>query len=249
VEYSFKCFKTHILTNFSVGFVTKRASAITNGKRLTDEYADNLVRLCGAVAVSRYNPDTCYNAVKKLADRGLKQVNIHQLLCKETLEACYQVIEDWKVDERLKGLNAIVFLLMKPKGKRNKFHQLTSKEEYKKLIDHAFECGAPIGFDSCSAPSFLECVKDRKDYKRLEMLVEPCESDCFSSYINTEGRFFHCSFTEGEDGWEGIDVLSCDDFMKDVWNSPEVCKFRGLLMKSAKERGCRSCPIFNLEME
>lgn len=176
-------------------------------------------------------------------------VNIHQLLCKETLEACYQVIEDWKADERLKGLNAIVFLLMKPKGKRNKFHQLTSKEEYKKLIDHAFECGAPIGFDSCSAPSFLECVKDRKDYKRLEMLVEPCESDCFSSYINTEGRFFHCSFTEGEDGWEGIDVLSCDDFMKDVWNSPEVCKFRGLLMKSAKERGCRSCPIFNLDME
>lgn len=44
-----------------------------NGKRLTDEYADNLVRLCGAVAVSRYNPDTCYNAVKKLNNRFMKK--------------------------------------------------------------------------------------------------------------------------------------------------------------------------------
>jgi len=220
-----------------------------NGKRFTDEQADNLARICGAVAVSRYDPDTCYDAVKKLTDRGLKQTNIHQILCHETLENCYQVIEDWKNDERLSGLNAIVFLLMKPKGKRNKYHQLTSSKEYKRLIDYAFEQGAPIGFDSCSAPSFLECVKDRDDFKRLEMLAEPCESDCFSAYINTEGKFFHCSFTEGEDGWDGIDVVNCNDFMDDVWNSPEVLRFRSLLMKSAEECGCRSCPIFNLDME
>ena len=176
-------------------------------------------------------------------------VNIHQLLCKETIETCYQVIDDRENDPRLKNLNAIVFLLMKPKGQRNRFHQLTSLKEYKELIDFAFERNAPIGFDSCSAPSFLKAVKDHKDYNKLEMLAEPCESDCFSSYVNTDGRFFHCSFTEGEDGWNGIDVVSCNDFMEDVWNSPEVCKFRGLLMDNAKTYGCRSCPIFNLTME
>lgn len=220
-----------------------------NGKRLTDKHADNLVKLCGAVAVSRYNPDTCYNAVKKLTDRGLKQCNIHQLLCSETLKDCYKAIDDWQTDKRLEKLNAIVFLLMKPKGKRNKFHQLTNMEEYKALIDYAFERNAPVGFDSCSAPSFLRAVKNHKDCNRLEMLAEPCESDCFSAYINTEGRFFHCSFTEGEDGWDGIDVVNCNDFMEDVWNSPEVCRFRGLLMKSVEKCGCRSCPIFNLNME
>lgn len=220
-----------------------------NGKKLTDEYTDNLARLCGAVAVSRYNPDTCYNAVKKLSDRGLKQVNIHQLLCKETLQSCYQVIDDYQNDPRLKNLNAIVFLLMKPKGKRNKFHQLTSKEEYKKLIDYAFEHNAPIGFDSCSAPSFLQCVQDRPDFEKLQMLAEPCESDCFSAYINVDAKFFHCSFTEGEDSWKGIDVLNCDDFIRDVWNSSEACRFRQKLMDSTKRDGCRSCPIFNLNME
>jgi len=219
-----------------------------NGQRLTDEYANKLVKLCGAVAVSRYNSDTCYNAVKKLADLGLKQVNIHQLLCNETLDSCYKVINDWKIDKRLKDLNAIVFLLMKPKGKRNRFHQLTSLKEYKKLIDYAFECNAPIGFYSCSALSFIRAVKNRENFKQLEMLAEPCESNCFSSYINVEGRLFHCSFTEGEDGWKGIDIINCNNFM-DVWNSPEVVKFRKLLMENHKKYGCRSCPIFDLNME
>ena len=220
-----------------------------NGIDFTDEQADNLVRLCGAVAVSHYEDDNCYNAVKKLSDKGLKQINIHKLLCKETLEECYKVINDSKSDKRLAGLNAIVFLLMKPKGKRNKYHQLTSLKEYKELINYAFEKKAAIGFDSCSAPSFLRAVKDREDYDKLEMLAEPCESDCFSSYINVDGRYFHCSFTEGQDGWDGVDVLACEDFMKDLWNSPEVERFRGCLMKSAKEQGCRSCPIFKLDME
>jgi MoaA/NifB/PqqE/SkfB family radical SAM enzyme len=220
-----------------------------NGIDFTDEQADKLVSLCGAVAVSHYSDDNCFRAVKMLADRGLKQVNIHQLLCKETLGSCFKLMDSVKEDDRLSGLNAIVFLLMKPKGKRNKFHQLTSGDEYKRLIDYAFDKDIPIGFDSCSAPSFLKAVKDRDNYKKLEMLAEPCESDCFSSYINADGRFFHCSFTEGEDGWEGIDVLNCEDFMKNVWYSPEVNRFRGYLLKSAEECGCRSCPIFELDME
>lgn len=218
-----------------------------NGRNLTPEIIGMLTELCGAVAVSRYNTDNCYNAVSALCNAGLKQVNIHQLLCEETLESCFQLINDIKNDTRLCKLNAAVFLLLKPKGKRNKLNQLKSLSEYKRLIDYAFEKGVAIGFDSCSAPSFLAAVKERPDYGQLEMLAEPCESDCFSAYINVKGRFFHCSFTEGEDGWKGIDVLECDDFMKDVWHSPEVQRFRKLLTQN--NQGCRSCPIFNLGME
>jgi len=222
-----------------------------NGIDFTDEQADNLVRLCGAVAISHYDDDNCYGAVKKLADRGLSQPNIHQLLCQETLEICYKVIDDAEKDERLSGLNAIVFLLMKPKGKRNKFHQLTSLEEYKKLIDYAFDKGVAIGFDSCGCENFLMAVTQREDYKKLEMLAEPCESTLFSTYIDVNGDFFPCSFAENTECFRtGLSVSKCKDFIDDIWNHPETIKFRNKLLDTVNNSQikCRSCPIYNLKM-
>jgi hypothetical protein len=219
-----------------------------NGKNLRDEYVSNLVRLCGAVAVSRYDEDICYSAVEELIGRGLGQVNIHQMTCIETFDDCFKVMDDYNNNNKLKNLNAIVFLLMKPKGNRNRYHRITSLKDYKKLIDYAFNRDIPIGFDSCSAPYFIDCIKDRDNSDYLKMLAEPCESNCFSSYINVDGRAFHCSFTEGEDGWEGVDVVNCVDFMEDVWFSKEVNLFRDKLYSNILEYGCRKCPIFNLDM-
>jgi hypothetical protein len=92
-----------------------------NGWGLTDEQAEKFASLCGAVAVSRYeNKDVCYNAVEKLIKAGLKQVNIHHLVSKETYLSCFETIEDACKefgDERLSGLNAIVFLMLKNKGR------------------------------------------------------------------------------------------------------------------------------------
>ena len=228
---------------------TKVVPNITiNGARMIPEYYDKLVDTCGAVAVSNYGPDQCYTAVQELANRGLKQVNIHQLLCEETYEQCLQLMVDYKRDPRLQGLNAIVFLLMKPKGQRNYFHQLRDMKRYKALINKALTEHIPIGFDSCAAPSFMKAVDDRPDAAQLKECCEPCESNCFSSYVNTEGRYFHCSFTEDQPGWDGIDMYQVDNFMKDVWNNPEVLKFRGKLEDSEQRCGCRTCPIFDLEI-
>jgi len=209
---------------------------------ISDEIADKLVRYCGAVAVSRYaDYDICYDSVKKLVDGGLDQVNIHFMLSRETYKDAFKTIDDYADDPRLKGLNAIVFLSLKQKGRGVKYNSIT-KEEFKKLIDYAFEKKAPIGFDSCSAPKFLNAVKDRPDYERLEMLAEPCESSCFSSYIDAEGKFFPCSFSEGCDGWkDGIDVTTCDTFVKDIWNNIRVKQFRNTLIK-----GKRSCPLYEV---
>jgi hypothetical protein len=131
---------------------------------------------------------------------------------------------------------------------------LKSISSYEKLVKKAFdvEDQVPIGFDSCSAPTFLKVINKGDYYPHIKalmnILAEPCESDCFSSYINVDGRFFHCSFTEDEPGWQGIDVLSCKDFLKDVWFAPEVVKFRGKLLDGEQKSGCRSCPIFDLEL-
>ncbi len=82
-----------------------------NGARLTDGYANTLSQLCGAVAVSRYNPkDVCYDAVKKLTDLGMDQVNIHMLVSEQTFKGCLEVLDEIKTDPRLSKLNAVVFL-------------------------------------------------------------------------------------------------------------------------------------------
>lgn len=212
-----------------------------NGYNLTNEYVDKLVELCGAVAVSRYKPkDICYDAVKKLTDKGLEQTNIHMLISEETYEDCFEVMRDSKTDPRLKKLNAIVFLTLKPKGKRNSLKGIKSLDKYKKVIDYALENNIRIGFDSCSAPLFMKAIENTK-YSKLSQFCEPCEAYLFSMYINVKGKTVPCSFCEGEEGYDGIDMLKINDFMKDVWYNKEVIKFRKKLLGN-----CRNCPVFDL---
>ena len=213
-----------------------------NGDRMTDEYYDKLVELCGAVAISHYDNDqVCFNAIKELSKRGLKQINIHKLLSEETFESCKELL-----DKKIDGLNAIVFLWLKPKGLRNNLHQLGSLKKYKELVEYAFDKKANIGFDSCSASSFLKAVHGRTDYESLKTMTEPCESTLFSYYINTEGMGFPCSFTEDES--KGVDAVNCKDFLRDVWFAEETAEFRIKVMSNTDCNGCRMCQAFNLEV-
>ena len=219
-----------------------------NGWNLQDKYADELSRLSGAVAVSHYyDDDVCFDVIKKLTDRGMDQINIHKLLSVETYESCFELINKAKNDPRLEKLNAIVFLLLKPKGKRNKLHSIKDVESYKKLIDYAFESKVNFGFDSCSAGKFMKAVEGHKDEKMLKMMAEPCESfGYFSSYVSVEAKYAPCSFTEGEKDWEnGIDMIQVEDFMKDVWFSEKVNKWR---KHTTELRKCGNfdCPFFDI---
>ncbi len=209
---------------------------------ITDWVADKLVHYCGAVAVSRYtDKDICYDSVKKLTDRGLKQTNIHIMLSNETFDQVIETIKDYKSDDRLSKLNAIVLLSLKQKG-RGETHTPLSVEQFKVIVDMAFELGSPIGFDSCSCHKFLQAIKGREDYDRLDMLAEPCESTCFSSYVDVDGVFFPCSFTPDPDNWaEGMNVTECEDFVKDIWNSDRVIAFRENLLKCG-----RDCPLYEV---
>jgi len=211
-----------------------------NGEGITDEIARRLVRYCGAIAVSNYD-DKCYDVVKKLTDLGHTQINIHALLCQETYDKCFKLIDDSVNEPRLKKLNAMVFLWLKPKGKRNHFHAINSLSKYKKLVDYAFKKKARIGFDSCSANAFLKTIKDRPDYKQLEMMVEPCESSLFSVYCNVDGEFFPCSFAEECTGWKkGLKLKK--DFLKDIWNNERLISFR-----KQNIGNCRKCVLYDLE--
>src|ERR1035437_6663058 len=68
------------------------------------------------------------------AKREFFQINLHKLLSKETLASCFRLIDQVKTDSRLAGLKAIVFLMLKPKGNRNKMHGIDSLKEYQTLL-------------------------------------------------------------------------------------------------------------------
>lgn len=204
-----------------------------NGNFLTDEKAHKLKELMGAVAVSNYN-ESCYDAVEKLTNIGMTQINIHQLLSENTYYQCMKLIDDIKNDKRLKKLNAVVFLMLKPKGKRNDFQQI-SEEHYRNIVNKALENYINFGFDSCSANSFNKVTNNK-----FKTYSESCESTLFSSYFNVDGKFFPCSFCEGENGWEeGLEIKN--NFLEDIWYNERVIEFRNKLLK-----GCRNCPMFKI---
>ena len=221
-----------------------------NGMGIEGENASKLASLCGAVAVSHYGDDLCFNAIKALTDADLKYVNIHKLLAQETLESCFTLIDKVKSDSRLAKMKAIVFLLLKPKGGRNQLHPIRNLSDYKKLLDYAQEKGVAVGMDSCSAPMALQSLSEN-----CIQSVEPCESTLFSIYINVKGEVFPCSFTEGTLGWEtGLNVADFPSF-EEVWYHPKLVEWRNGLIGSSKgcsrchlQKHCRSCPIYDITL-
>lgn len=221
-----------------------------------DDYAVKMTKeLCGAVAVSIVNKEKSYNAIKMFTDAGMDQVNIHFMLAEETYERAFSVVDDIKKDPRLAKMRAIVFLQYKPKGKGpEKFHSIREHEKYKKLINYCLDNKVNMGFDSCSAPLFLTSIADHPRKADFTQMAEPCEAfGMFSSYINVEGVYYPCSFCEGEGEWsDGLDVLHCDDFLKDVWFSDKVNRWRKTILESSQgcecefKGVCRSCPVFDI---
>lgn len=224
----------------------------------TDDELEQLAKVCGAISVSHYSDDLCYNAVQKLTelskrdDTTLYSVNIHQLLAKETYDECLKVISDIKSDPRLADLHAVIYLLLKPKGDRNTLSR-PSLEEFSSIVSFAESQDVSIGMDSCSAPMMIKYIGDNNQSELLQS-IEPCESfGLFSSYMNTKCEYFPCSFAEGEGEWkEGINVLECEDFLKDVWFSKKISKWRAVSLGATSaceckmSQHCRVCPIFDI---
>jgi hypothetical protein len=221
-----------------------------NGWGLTHEGAQKFASVCGAVAVSHYDDDVCFNAVEKLGQAGLRQVNIHQLVAHETFDQCMGLIEAVSRDPRLARLNAVVFLALKQKGRGTCLSPL-AEAEYQRLVAKALAAKINFGFDSCSAPKFLRATQGDPRFAEFKTLAEPCESMLFSIYINVEGYAFPCSFCEGEAEFpanSGLDVAHCRDFLHEIWMHPQTQAFRARLLQTTAQNslGCRECPIFNL---
>ena len=214
-----------------------------NGSHMTSDLFDKLVNTMGAVACSVYDKDITYNAIKELTDRGMKQINIHQMICLENFDETKQVLNDYLTDSRLKKLNAIVLLSLKPKGRaENNFHKLP-QDKFNELVHLALDNNIPLGFDSCGCYKFLKSIEGMDRYKNMETFAESCESTIYSCYINVDGYFFPCSFAENGNE-NGLSVINCDDFLKDIWYNEKTNEFR---KKAIDCRNCKiSCSIFDV---
>lgn len=225
-----------------------------NGAGLTQAMAHDLVGVCGAVAVSRYGDGkVCYDAVEMLTNEGGKQINVHQLISAETMRDCRKLVEDAKTDPRLARLNAIVFLMLKPKGRAVGHLHAPPWKEYAAFVNWALDLDRVVGFDSCSAPSFLKAAEERFPPGTLQKLADPCESGLFSLYIDVNGDAYPCSFCPGTPGWEeGIHVLDFNNFL-DVWHHPRLEEWKAKLLNSAckgcsQAKWCRSCPVYPVSL-
>ena len=211
---------------------------------LTDEQVENLVRLAGAMAISvnKYNFDQGLNLIDRLTKAGAKQINIHYVVSKQSLSFAYELMKAIKEDNRLRSLNAIVFLGLKPKNRGQVFDVLPV-EEYIRLVNHCLETGIPFGFDSCSAPRFDKSIEissiEEAKKKLLLSCSERCESGMFSAYVDSGGTYWQCSFGEGMPLSYGIDVTKITDFYQEVWSTDEMWKWRNRLTELNRE-----CPLY-----
>jgi hypothetical protein len=209
---------------------------------ITQETANKLASVCGAVAVSRYSDKNwCYDSLARLRNAGLKFRNIHILVSSETIPWILETFEDFHSDERLFGTTAIVLLSLKKKG-RGKGFTRCSEEDFEMIVDKAMKMKIPFGMDSCSAHKAMAALKKYPEYDQIKDMIEPCESSLASAYLNAEGMYFPCSFTEGTEGWTtGLDVVDCNNFIEDIWNHPRTLLFREMLLANE-----RRCPIYNV---
>lgn len=214
--------------------------------------ADLLVKYCGAVAVSWYplrNSQACYDSLKLLQSAKNKQqrntqLNIHALLCLETLPFFDELFI--KLQNELKGIvRATVLLSLKKKGRGHSWHRV-SQEQFGMLLDNFVSKSLTFGMDSCGANKFLKWLEAHPDKSSLKSCVESCESTLFSGYINVHGEFFPCSFTEGEEGWEeGIQVCDYEDF-SEVWHHPRVEAWRKRALWCISCKGSNECPYWEV---
>ena len=221
---------------------------------ISPDTAKKIVEMCGAVAVSWYpdlNCDRCFDTVRLLIDESKKQnknmqVNIHALLSKSTIEYFPSLVASYRCDKRLDGMNAIVLLSLKKKG-RGKNYDIASQDDFEHLIDTFLANKVSFGMDSCSANKFLTYLSKHPELDYMKAMIEPCESTLFSSYINCKGIYYPCSFMEGEGEWkEGIDLKDITDFENEVWNHEKVVAFRNAAINKIKCNGCNSCPYYEV---
>ena len=214
------CVDNNIVPNFT-----------TSGLGLTPEKVEIIKNRIGSCAISFYRQPHTYKAINMLLEAGIK-TNIHYVLGNNSIDEAIDLLEN---DGFTKGINAVVFLLHKNIGLGTKENVLKVDDprvkKFYEMINR--EYSHKIGFDSCSVPA-LNTFASELDFT----YVEPCESSCYSAYIDAQSNMYPCSFAiDSGDKWK-IDLNT--HTIQEAWDSEKFESFRQL-HKQGCGSGCRKC--------
>lgn len=119
----------------------------------------------------------------------------------------------------------------------NRFEETVTKMTEKKcqeIADDMYEDN--VGMDEQIAK---EIADEKKKLQDMLMLIEPCESGLFSSYVNVKGNYYPCSFYEQLPEAEHF-VVPGNDFESHWSNQCSQMNDWRHKLRSSK----RSCPIY-----
>lgn len=227
------CRKNNIVPNYT-----------TSGFELTDREVE-ISKLCGAVAVSDYQEEFSYEAIRKLTNAGIK-TNIHKIFSIVSYQECIEILygyNPWRQNMISKGgiiynidlskINAVIFLLFKQQGAGKNVDMRPKPHQIKLFSDLIVQSKAQckVGMDSCLVNHVL---KYSTMTQAQRMCVDTCEGARMSAYISPDMKFMPCSFANKN---SAIDLTKTN--LKEVWtNGPCFLDFRNTLFKTPA-----SCPI------
>jgi len=202
----------------------------TSGIDLTDRQIEITKEYAGACAVSMYNKDYTFDALKRLMDAGVK-TNIHMIFDYNSAVTAVELINGidafaGRID--LNKLNAIIFLLFKPQGRgKNLIDHIPNDIQIKAFstVIQNPKANFKIGMDSCLVN---KVSKYRGLTKMEEIMADTCEGARMSCYITPDMNYMPCSF--GNHDKYGISIK--EDSIQDIWNhGKSFVDFRKSLLK------------------
>lgn len=160
----------------------------TNGNHLTQEIVEASRDLCGAVAVSWHDPPNI-GAIERLIKAGVR-TNIHYILSEQTVDDAIQLMRE--LGKILPGLNAIVFLRLKPVGRADGMNSKFNPRSLARFFaETQKERPYKVGFDACMIPMV-------EHYTNFDpTFFDYCDGGRFSCYVDVSGpkiEMKKCSF-------------------------------------------------------
>lgn len=160
----------------------------TNGN-LTQEIVDASREFCGAVAVSWHSPPNIA-ATEWLIRDGVK-TNVHFILSEQKVDEAIGLMRALD-NGLLPGLNAIIFLRLKPVGRASKVNVQFNAESLGRFFaetekEHKYK----IGFDACMIPM----VERHAEFNPI--FYDLCDGGRFSCFVDAsspEIEMKKCSF-------------------------------------------------------
>jgi radical SAM protein with 4Fe4S-binding SPASM domain len=213
----------------------------TNGEQLDRTVVKGLQNKVGAVALSASKVAEINPAkIKLLTEAGIK-TNIHFILDNHSLPDALALLQGG-YNDLLQGVNGLIFLTYKPKGRARADACLSWNEPLQKFVAFAQnnQCAIRIGFDACFVPLLLKYTEVNVDY------IDACECGFFSVYIDEKLKVKPCSF--GADDRYSYNLHEAD--FQTIWEQ-KLAGYREMIVNKrcgnecSNKRHCRGgCPYF-----